>query len=69
MDVMLGVVGGLLPANTTPTAVEYAAGELRLKGLTLKPVAVSSISFMLKPKGYMANVEGDALVVKQVSEP
>jgi len=69
LDVMLSTVGALIPANTTPTAIEYAAGELRLKGLALKSTAATAISFMLKPKGYMANIEGDALVVKQVSEP
>jgi general secretion pathway protein L len=69
LDVMLATVGALIPANTTPAAIEYVAGELRLKGLTLKPTAVTAISFMLKPKGYMANAEGDALVVNQVAVP
>ena len=69
MEVMMGVFGMFVPATATPAALEFAAGELRLKGLTLKPEEISAISFRLKPLAYSASIEGDSVVVRQVLAP
>ena len=69
MEVMMGAFAALAPANTTPTALEFTAGELRLKGLKLKPEDVSAIAFKLKPQAYAASVEGDSVLIRQVVAP
>ncbi len=69
MEVMMGAFATQAPAGTTPTALEYAAGELRLKGLKLKPEDVNAIAFKLKPQAYAASAEGDAVVIRQVLAP
>ena len=69
METMLGALGVVVPVNTVPAAIEFVAGELRLKGLNLKPEDFSTASFKLKSLGYGASAEGDALVIKQVSGP
>ena len=69
METMLGALGVVVPVNTVPSAIEFVAGELRLKGLNLKPEDFSTASVKLKSLGYGASAEGDALVIKQVSGP
>ncbi len=69
MEVMMGAFSAQAPANTTPTALEFTTGELRLKGLKFKPEDVSAIAFKLKPQAYTASAEGDAVVIKQVLAP
>ncbi len=69
METMLGALGVVVAVNTVPSAIEFVAGELRLKGLNLKPEDFSTASFKLKTLGYGASAEGDALVIKQVSGP
>jgi general secretion pathway protein L len=66
---MLGVFGAVAPVNALPFAIEFVAGEVRMKGFQLQPEDISAISFRLKPQGYAANTEGDSLVIKQVSGP
>jgi general secretion pathway protein L len=67
LESMLAAFGAVAPAGTVPGALDYVAGELRLKGLTLQPEDVGPLSFQLKPLGYAATSEGDSLVIKQVS--
>ena len=67
LEAMLGAFGVVAPVNYQPDAIDYLAGELRLRGLKLKPEDASSISFKLKPLGFSAAAEGDSLVLKQGS--
>jgi general secretion pathway protein L len=69
MEVMLGAFGALAALKTVPTAIDFAAGELRLKGLKLGPDEVAAISFRLKPQSYTASAEGDSIVIRQVAAP
>jgi general secretion pathway protein L len=69
MDVMMGAFAAQAPANTTAGALEFSAGELRLKGLKLKPEDIEAISFKLKPQAYAASAEGDGVVIRQVGSP
>jgi general secretion pathway protein L len=69
LDVMLEIFAAAAPATMLPSGIEFGAGELRLRGLKLKPAEVSALSFKLKPKGYQAIPEADAVLVKEVSEP
>ena len=69
MEVMLAAFGLAAGANATPTAIDFAAGELRLKGLRLKPEEIEAVAFKLKAQAYALSAEADSLVVKQVSAP
>ena len=55
--------------GATPTAIDFSAGELRLKGLRLRPEEIEAIAFKLKPQAYALSAEADSLVVRQVSAP
>jgi general secretion pathway protein L len=67
LEAMLNAFATVAPALTTINAIEFVSNELRLKGLKLTPEVLSAIPFKLKPLGYSATVEGDSLMVKQVS--
>lgn len=67
LEAMLGAYGAVAATPTVPGAVDFVAGELRLKGFKLTPEDASAISFKLKPLGYGATLEGDSLVLKQGS--
>ena len=69
METMMGAFGAVAPVNTVPDAIEFAAGEVRLKGLRLAPADIAQVSFKLQAQGYVAAAEGDSLVIKQVSGP
>lgn len=64
LEAMLEAFGAVAPVEYMPTAIDYVAGELRLKGLKLKPEEVGPLSFKLKPLGYAATQDGDHLVIK-----
>ena len=65
LESMLGAFGAVAPVGSAPIAIEYIAGELRLKGLNLNAEQLTAISFQLKPQGYAVSVEADNVVVKQ----
>lgn len=67
LEAMLGALATVAPATSVPAAIDYVPGELRLKGLKLKPDEVNPMSFKLKPLGYAAALNGDSLVIQQVS--
>lgn len=69
LEVMLGVFGLTAAVATTPTALDFTTGELRLKGLKLGAAEIAAIAFKLKPQAYVVSAEGDSLVIKQVSAP
>ncbi len=69
LEVMLGVFGQAAPPATTPAAIEFTAGELRLKGLKLRAAEISAITSKLKPQAYQVSTEADSLVITQVSAP
>jgi len=66
---LLGHFSAVAPAGLAPTAIDFVAGELRLKGVPLKPDEVAAMAFKLKPRGYGLSAEGESLVIKQVAAP
>ena len=64
LEPMLGAVAASLPAGRVPTAIDYTAGQLRLRGLGLKESEMSGISSALSTRGYGARNEGDLLLVQ-----
>lgn len=69
LETLLAVFAAAAPANTVPQRLEFAAGELRLRGLQLTPEALDTLSLQLRPQGYAVSAEGDSLLLKQVNEP
>lgn len=65
LEAMLSAFGAVARADIAPAAIEFVAGELRLRGLKLTPEDTTALSFKLKPQGYQASTEGDSLVIKQ----
>ncbi len=69
LEALLGAASAVVPANKTVTALEFSAGELRLKGLQLSEAEAATVATPLKAQGYRARVEADALVIQAGAQP
>ncbi len=69
MEVMLARLQSVTPELKAPTAIEFAAGELRLKGLGVSNNAFAAITAKLQAQGYAAQLDGDTLLLKQATSP
>ncbi|MFD1711640.1 general secretion pathway protein GspL [Ottowia sp. GY511] len=67
LEPMISALGQVLGTQTTPSAIEYSAGELRVKGVPLPASALSDANQRLRPLGYRAHTDADALVLRQES--
>ena len=61
---MLGALAASLPAGRAPSAIDYSAGQLRLRGLGLQPAEVKQLSEALAPRGYNVRTDGDLLLLQ-----
>ncbi|RYY73252.1 MAG: general secretion pathway protein GspL, partial [Comamonadaceae bacterium] len=64
LEPMLAALAASLPAGKLPTAIDYSAGQLRLRGLGLGMADTSALSTTLASRGYNARSEGDLLLVQ-----
>ncbi len=64
LEPMLGALASSLPAGRSPSAVDFNAGQLRLRGLGIQPSDESALAATLSARGYSARVEGDLLLVQ-----
>ncbi|OUL98639.1 type II secretion system protein GspL, partial [Variovorax sp. JS1663] len=64
LEPMLSAVATSLPPGRVPSAIDYSAGQLRLRGLGLQPSETSRIAATLSARGYGARSEGDLLLVQ-----
>ncbi len=69
LEVILASLGAAIPTGRSLTAIEFAAGEARLKGLKLSAQEASSLSLTLKGRGYAARQEADTVFVKHELAP
>jgi len=69
MEGMLVRLQSVAPELKAPTAIEFVAGELRLKGLGISNNALAAIATKLQAQGYAAQLDGDTLVLKQATSP
>lgn len=68
LETMLGQFQALAPEFATPNAIEFIAGELRLKlADPAAPTMAGAIS-RLQAQGYTVSLDGDSLVLKQQQE-
>ncbi len=65
LEAMLSALSAVAPVESELTTIEFVAGELRLKGLTLGPDALAATVFKLAPLGYRLTEEGGSLVLRQ----
>lgn len=61
---LLGAWARAAPAAPAPSGLDFAEGELRLRGLTLPAPALADASKSLKAQGYTLRAEGPDLVLK-----
>lgn len=64
LEPMIGALATHLPPGRTPSAIDYNAGQLRLRGLGLQPSEVSQLTSAMGPRGYSVRTEGDLLLVQ-----
>jgi general secretion pathway protein L len=64
LEPMLAALAASLPQGHIPSAIDFSAGQLRLRGLGLKESDVNSIATALSSRGYGARSEGDLLLVQ-----
>lgn len=68
LEAILANLSALVPANRSLTAIEFAAGEARVKGLHLNADETSVLATRLQASGYAARLEADTLVVRPEAE-
>ena len=69
LEAMLAALATAMPPQRAATGIDYANGELRMRGVGLGPEEARAVGATLKSQGYSANTTGDMLVVKQESQP
>ena len=75
LESMLSALGGLegfealAPVNPAPAAIDFVAGELRIRGITVPPAQFGSLQGQLQPLGYSARLDGDTLHLSPRSTP
>ena len=68
-DTLLASFGTLALTNRTPTAIDYAAGEVRIKGLDLTTEQIAQAALQLQRQGLKASTDADTLVIKPQAAP
>jgi general secretion pathway protein L len=69
METMLGHFQAAAPDLPTPSAINFIAGELRLKGLDPSAAGLATISARLQAQGYSARLDAGSLVMKEERLP
>ncbi|GBU15068.1 hypothetical protein AwPolaro_04460 [Polaromonas sp.] len=68
LETMLSKLQTAAPDLPTPSAIDFKASELRLKGLDAT-TDLSGVTTLLQAQGYGVQLEADTLVMKQESRP
>ncbi|MGO4394544.1 type II secretion system protein GspL [Variovorax sp. M-6] len=64
LEPMLGALAASLQPGRVPTAIDFSAGQLRLRGLGLPATEFAKLKTALSSRGYSARSEGDLLLVQ-----
>ena len=64
LESILASLSAAAPAGKAATAIEFAAGEARIKGLALSAEEAAGLATRLKTQGYAARTDGDTLLVR-----
>ena len=63
-ETILASFGALALVSSAPSAIEYVANEVRLKGLGLAASQMADAAGKLKTQGYAVRAEGDSVFIK-----
>ena len=69
LEEILGRFQAVAPEIAAPTAIEFIAGELRLKLPTTEGFDLAGINTRLQSSGYTSQMQGDTLAIKQERRP
>ena len=69
LEPLLAAAGASLPNGRQPTGIEYAPGELRLRGVTLAPDEETVLSARLQAAGYRARLDDGSLLLRAEGTP
>lgn len=69
MESMLGALGAAMPAGGAPVAIDFARGELAVRGLELTAPQRELLQGKLRDQGYQVLFDGGRLVVRQQGRP
>jgi len=69
LEAMLGALSGASPPQRPVSALEFANGELRLKGLAYSADEARNVAGTLRGQGLSAVLQGETLVVTQGGTP
>ena len=68
-DTLLASLGRLALTNRAPAAIDYAAGEIRIKGLELTATQIAQAAEQLKRQGLLVTTDADTLLIKPQAPP
>ena len=68
-ETILASFGALALVDSAPTAIDFVANEVRLKGLGLASSQVAEAAGKLKVQGYAVRSEGDSVFIKPEANP
>ncbi len=69
IETMMALFSTSAPPNTVPGGLEFTAGELRLRGLTLQAQDIEQTAFKMKAQGYQATPDRDSLLIRPGNTP
>ena len=69
LEAILAAVGSATSPDKTAGAIEFSAGEARIKGLQLSTQEAGELSARLRGQGYVARLEGETAVIRQDTAP
>jgi general secretion pathway protein L len=69
LEAMLGALSAAAPPQRPVSAVEFVNGELKVKGLALRPEEAQNTVGALKSQGYSAVLQGETLSITTESLP
>ena len=69
LEPLLATAGAALPAGQLPSALEYSAGELRLRGVTLSADELAAVDTRLQAAGYSARLDDGSLWLRAQGTP
>jgi general secretion pathway protein L len=69
LEAMLGALSSVTPPQRVVSALDFANGELRVKGLALAPQEVQGTAGALRSHGYSAALQGETLTITTETLP
>ncbi|MGB3067643.1 MAG: type II secretion system protein GspL [Ottowia sp.] len=69
LEPALSAFASVAPEGAAPSAIEFAAGELRARGVQMAASALAEANQRLRPLGYQLQTEADAVVLRPGSAP